>query len=242
MLVIPAMDIIDSEVVRLTQGDYNRKTVYSDDPLETAKRFQQAGVKKIHLVDLSGAKLGSPVHASLFGQIRTQTGVAIEAGGGVRFLADVDALFEAGLQLDTDQVMIGSLPFKNREEFVLIQKKYAAQILLTVDVWDREVKISGWQEETGQDIFSFIQEMKDSGITSFLITQIKRDGMLNGPDIELYQEIDDRFTDISVTVSGGVSSVKDMTDFPKMKTVTGIILGRAFYENHVTLDDIKNIS
>jgi len=238
--LIPAMDLLDNRAVRLEQGDYNKVTVYFEDPAALSLEFEKAGIKKIHLVDLSGARKGIPQHLSLFGEIKKKTGLVIEAGGGIRSFQDAERYFENGLVPGVDQVMIGSLPVKNKTEFGKVVAKYRESILLTVDVWGEDVRISGWAEDTGIDIISFMKQMRDQGIDHFLVTQIKRDGMLNGPDIDLYRKIDQNFRGISVTVSGGVSSMEDITGFPDLDTVSGIIIGKAFYEKKITLQQLQS--
>lgn len=237
MQLIPAMDIIDGEVVRLSQGDYNRKTVYSSDPVETAADFKSAGVGRLHLVDLSGAREGRVVHADLFGKIKRETGCVVEVGGGIRSRGDVELLYKAGIEAD-DFIMIGSLPFKDPEEFEAMAKEIGPQILLTVDVWGREVRISGWMEDAGSEVIPFIERMKQSGIHNYLVTQIERDGMLSGPDTALYEEICKAHPAISVIVSGGVASMDDLKGLPA--GVGGVIVGRAYYENKITLEDIRS--
>lgn len=239
MQLIPALDILDGQVVRLIRGDYSQKTVYSDQPVEMAGQFKDAGVKRLHLVDLSGAREKKPVHAGLFGKIKQVTNCRIEAGGGVRSLKDFELFFEAGLNLKEDFIMIGSLPFKNPAEFQVIQSRYAENILLTVDVWGRKVRISGWEEDTKQPIGEFLKKMTEGGIRQILVTQIKNDGMLSGPDYDLYREISDEFKGVQITVSGGMSNLKEAEDLKEISGVSGFIVGKAFYENKITLEDIQ---
>ena len=237
--LIPALDILDSEVVRLYQGDYNQKKVYSSKPVETALRFAEAGVSHLHLVDLSGARSGEIVHHKLFGEIKRATGCSIEVGGGIRSLRDVEKLQEEGIDTPDDQFMIGSLPFKNSNEFKKIQGRLDSRILLTVDVWGREVKISGWQEGTRKLVSPFMNEMKEMGVSNFLVTQIMRDGTMEGPDVELYKELDQFQPDVSVIVSGGFSNLTDLDGLKDIQNLKGIILGKAFYEGVITLENIK---
>ncbi|MDH4199189.1 MAG: HisA/HisF-related TIM barrel protein [Spirochaetia bacterium] len=239
MKLIPALDILDNRVVRLTQGDYLKSTVYSDDPVEIAVQFKNAGVQRLHLVDLSGARAGSPVHAKLFGEIKKSTGCMIEAGGGVRSLNDFELFFEHGLKPDEDLIMVGSLPFKDPKTFEDLQKHYLKNILLTVDVWDRNVKVSGWEEDTNVHILDFLEKIKNSGLDKLLVTQIKRDGMLSGPDVNLYKEISERFDELEVIVSGGISGLQDVSQISQIQGVCGFIVGRAFYEGKITLDEIR---
>ncbi len=238
MQLIPAMDIIDGEVVRLAQGNYDRKKVYSTDPIKTAREFAKAGVSRLHLVDLTGAKAGQVAHQELFGAIKKETGCVIEAGGGIRSRKEIEMLCRAGMDPETDFFMLGSLPFKNEKEFQAIAEEYGSQILLTVDVWARSVRIAGWQEEAGEEVLPFLGRMQSAGVKNFLVTQIQRDGMLSGPDRELYREICQEYGDISVIVSGGVASMDDLKDLPA--GVAGVIIGRAFYENRITLNDIRS--
>lgn len=242
MIAIPAMDIIDSSVVRLSQGDYKRRDTYNENPLELAEQFAHAGIKKLHLVDLSGAKESRPVHADLFSQIKKKTGVSVEAGGGIRSFEHVDTFFKAGLKKGEDEVMIGSLPFLNRPEFDRILEQYRESVLLTVDVWGESVKISGWQQDTEKDIYSFIEEMLEAGIEKFLVTQIKKDGMLTGPDIALYQSLLKKFPQIRLTASGGVSSIEDLEKLSEKVNADSVIVGRAFYENRISIEQMARFT
>lgn len=238
MHLIPALDIIDNCVVRLTQGDYNQKKIYSSDPEQVAEKFRQAGVTRLHLVDLDGAREGKPVHTRLFGEIKQRTGCIIEAGGGVRSIQDFEMYFQNGLKINEDFVMIGSLPFTDPVAFDEIRKKYLKNILLTVDVWERNVKISGWKVDTNIHIREFLESMAKIGISNILVTQIKRDGMLSGPDLELYKEISQEFPAFSVIVSGGISTMEEVPAMQGISGIKGFIVGRAFYENKISFDDI----
>ena len=241
MQIIPALDIIDDKLVRLIKGDYAEKIIYSDDPLATAQQFADAGVTRLHLVDLSGAKSAIPVHAKLFGQIKAKTGLQIEAGGGIRSIDHIEQYLNAGLTTD-DFFMIGSLPFTSPENFDQIVERFAKNILLTVDVWGRDIRISGWQKSAAMEIHSFLRKMVDRNLKSFLVTQIQKDGMLQGPDFDLYAEILSQHQNISLIASGGVSGVADFEKLKKISGLTGAILGRAFYENHITLQDLRSLT
>jgi len=239
MQLIPALDIIDNCVVRLSQGDYDKKTVYSDNPVMTAQNFKEAGVSRLHLVDLDGARQGRPVHTPLFGEIKKKTGCIIEAGGGIRGAGDVELYFQNGLNPDEDFVMIGSLPFTDPAAFEEIRKNYLRNILHTVDVWDRNVKISGWKVDTNLHLRDHLERMQDLGITNLLVTQIKRDGMLTGPDLDLYREIAEGFPGVRTIVSGGLSRIEDVEDLKTISGISGFIVGRAFYENKITFENIR---
>lgn len=238
MLIIPAIDILNGQAVRLQQGDFDKVTVYHDHPEELAVTFAQSGIRHLHLVDLSGAKQEQTVALKLFAKIKELSQCTIEAGGGIRSYEQVENFFQ---HFDTsqDKVMIGSLPFTNRREFLKIANRYAKSILLTVDVWQRQIRIKGWQEQTSQDLFDFLQEMQLAGIENFLITQIQRDGMLNGPDVFLYQEIIQKIPNIKLIASGGVSKIQDFIDLLPFSQIEGAILGRAYYENKITLPQVQ---
>lgn len=242
MIIIPALDLIDNCAVRLTQGDYKQKTIYSENPVDLAKSFcSLRNIQRLHLVDLSGAKAGSPRHTRLISQIKKETNCIIEAGGGIRSLENADSFFNEGaLDDQKDYLMIGTLPVKNPDEFERILNKYTGRILLTLDVWGEELKISGWQEETGIHLYDFMERMISLGVGDYLITQIKRDGMMNGPDFNLYENVLRRFPGIRLTASGGVSSIDDFKQLNEIPGLYGAILGRAFYENKITLDDLRN--
>ncbi len=238
MKIIPAMDLLDGCVVRLHQGDYEQVTIYNQDPLKQALEFKEAGFDRLHIVDLSGARSGSPQHAAIAAEIKQATGCSIEFGGGLRSLHDIEALVAAGLG-ENDYFMIGSLPFKNAAEFDKIVEKYAANLLLTVDVWQRDIRISGWQEDTRKDIFTFISECLERGLNSYLVTQIQKDGTLQGPDYELYEELLQRFANIELIASGGVGSLEHLEQLKKIKGLFGGILGKAFYAGNIILSDLK---
>ncbi|MDH4261510.1 MAG: HisA/HisF-related TIM barrel protein [Spirochaetia bacterium] len=239
MNLIPALDIIENCVVRLTQGDYNQKKIYSDNPVAVARKFKDSGVKRLHLVDLDGAREGKPVHTTLFGEIKKQTQCIIEAGGGIRSLEDFEQYFQCGLNVNEDFIMIGSLPLKEPDEFKKIRNKYLRNILLTVDVWERNVKISGWKVDTNIHIMDYLKDMEKLGIKNILVTQIKRDGMLTGPDIDLYKEISKQFPSFKTIVSGGISNINEASDLNLIPGINGFIVGRAFYENKISLNDIQ---
>ncbi|RME90925.1 MAG: 1-(5-phosphoribosyl)-5-[(5-phosphoribosylamino)methylideneamino]imidazole-4-carboxamide isomerase [Candidatus Hydrogenedentota bacterium] len=239
-MIIPAIDIIDGKVVRLTQGKYHQKTIYKDNPVEVAKDFEKAGAKRIHVVDLDGAKVGKSVNQHAIKKIRESISIPMEVGGGIRNQAGFKELLSMLAQ--NDKVMIGSMPIKNREEFVPLAKQYAENILLTVDVYGREIRISGWEEKTKLSLHDFIQEMMQLGLNEFLVTQIQKDGMLSGPDWDLYQELAEKHPKAKWIISGGVSSVEDLQKAKSLPYAHGIILGRAFYEGHVTLQDLATLN
>ncbi len=230
------MDLLDHQVVRLKQGDYEQVTVYDKNPLESAKKFHAAGFSRLHLVDLTGARQGTPFHGNLFAEIKRTTGMQLEAGGGLRSHAQVRKLFEAGLDKSTDYVMIGSLPFLNPGEFAAILAEFRNNILLTVDVWGDEIKIVGWREGSGERLLPFIEKMTAQGLNEFLVTQIQKDGMLTGPDFELYKTLVQTFPAARFIASGGVSSLADLHRL-RETGLYGAILGKAYYAGHISLEE-----
>lgn len=234
-MIIPAIDLLDGKVVRLSQGKYDQVTVYSEDPVAVARDFEKAGAKRLHIVDLSGARKGEPVNHDVIAAIREATDCVIEAGGGIRSKEGFEALMNCGLRPDSDKIMIGSMPIKQPEAFAELAKEYARQILLTVDVWGREIRISGWEEKTSIALHDFLAKMQSLGIRQFLVTQIQKDGMLSGPDWPLYEELTKTHPQAEFIVSGGVASKEDLLRAEKISGVAGVILGRAFYEGKVSL-------
>jgi len=240
MHLIPALDIIENHVVRLTQGDYNQKKIYSEDPVGVALKFKDAGVDRLHLVDLDGAREGKPVHIPLFGKIKEKTNCIIEAGGGIRNISDFENYFQCGLNINEDFIMIGSLPFLDPDSFQEILEKFSKNILLTVDVWERNIRISGWKVDTNIHIIEYLAKMEKLGISNILVTQIKKDGMLSGPDMDLYSEIAASFSSFRVIVSGGISGMEDVSKMRKVTGLEGFIVGRAFYENKISIEEIRD--
>ncbi len=239
MQIYPAIDILDGKVVRLLKGDYQKVQVYATDPVDIAMQFLASQVKKLHIVDLEGAKKKKPANIELISSIKKKTRLSIQTGGGVRSLEDFQHILDQCLDVEKDSVMIGSLIFKNPKEFEKILALYKKNILLTVDVWDRNVKISGWSEDAKTDIFSFIHKIISVyGINRFLVTQIQRDGTLEGPDVDLYKEINDQFKGISIIASGGVSCMEDIRSLRGNSALEGVVVGKAYYEGKITLKDI----
>ncbi len=243
MKIIPAIDLLASKVVRLSQGNYDKVKVYSNSPLSVAQEFADHGFSRLHIVDLSGAKNEKPFHTQLIRDIKKSTNCQIEMGGGIRNHSEAKHLFETCLDIETDRVMLGSLPFKNPDEFEKIVVDYASNILLTLDVWGETIFISGWRENSKKNIFACVPKFrKEFGINSFLVTQIKSDGLLDGPDIPLYQKILTENPHITLIASGGVSNIEDLKELAEATSVDGVVVGRAIYEKKISLDEIsKNI-
>ncbi|WP_108822483.1 1-(5-phosphoribosyl)-5-[(5-phosphoribosylamino)methylideneamino]imidazole-4-carboxamide isomerase [Dysgonomonas sp. Marseille-P4361] len=233
--IIPAIDIIDGKCVRLSQGDYNEKKVYNEDPLEVAKMFEDAGIKRLHLVDLDGAKAKHIVNTSVLEKIATNTKLIIDFGGGVQSDKDIEIAFNAGASMVTG----GSIAVRNRELFSgWIDKFGNDRIILGADCKDHKIAVSGWQEATSLDILDFIQDYTQKGITKVVCTDISKDGMLQGPSIDLYKEILSSFPELYLIASGGVSCFQDILDL-ESAGVPAVILGKAIYENRVTLKELS---
>lgn len=233
--IIPAIDIIDGKCVRLSQGDYAQKKVYNENPLEAAKQFEDAGIKRLHLVDLDGAKKGTIVNQKVLEMIASKTKLIIDFGGGIKTDADIRSVYNAGAHVAT----IGSLAVKNSELFFSWVKKYGPdKILLGADVKDEKIAINGWAEQTKISVFDFIKTNSEKGVKNIFCTDIAKDGMMQGASTELYKKIKDRFPSINLIASGGVSSLKDLESIQEAGC-SGVIIGKAIYEGSISLSHLK---
>ncbi|MFW6309831.1 MAG: 1-(5-phosphoribosyl)-5-[(5-phosphoribosylamino)methylideneamino]imidazole-4-carboxamide isomerase [Prolixibacteraceae bacterium] len=233
--IIPAIDIIDGKCVRLSQGDYNQKTIYDENPLEVAKRFEAAGIKRLHLVDLDGAKAAHIVNHKVLKEISSQTNLVIDFGGGLKSDKDLEIAFNAGAAMVTG----GSIAVKERETFLHWIEKYGPEkIILGADAKDGMIAVSGWQESTSLHIIDFISEYHKNGVKKVISTDISRDGMLAGPSFDLYDEIMQKLPVVEIIASGGISSMNDILKLSEMD-VPGVIVGKAIYEGKLDLNEIK---
>ncbi len=238
MRIIPAIDIIDGKCVRLTQGDYAQKKIYNKNPLDVAKEFEDADLKYVHLVDLDGAKKGSVVNWKVIEDIQGKTSLKVDFGGGVKTEEEVERL----LELDINQINIGSLAVKDPEIFISWMRKYHAEnFILSADVLDEKIMISGWQEPTALDLYEFVGQFVKEGLTFIACTDISTDGMLEGPNFGLYKKLKKRFPQLKIIASGGVSSIDDLKELKYIK-VDGAIVGKAFYEGKITLKELKDVN
>ena len=235
MIIIPAIDIIDGKCVRLTQGDYAQKTVYNENPLEVAKEFEAAGIKRLHLVDLDGAKAGAVKNWKVLENIAANTNLVIDFGGGIKTEEDVQLVFNAGAAMAT----IGSLAVKNEELFAEWITRFGAEkFLLGADVKDAKIAIGGWLETTEIDIYSFIDKYIKYGIHQLFCTDVSKDGLLQGPSLTLYEQIIARFPDIHFIASGGVATIDDLHALHKIGC-SGVIVGKAIYEGRIAIDELR---
>ena len=233
--IIPAIDIIDGKCVRLSQGDYNDKKVYNENPVEVAKMFEDAGIKRLHLVDLDGAKAKKIINHAVLENIAANTSLIIDFGGGVQSDEDIQIAFNSGAKMVTG----GTIAVKNKELFSGWITRYGHNaIILGADAKDKKIAVGGWQQSTSLDIFDFISDYKKLNINKVICTDITKDGMLQGPSIELYKEILEKFPNLYLIASGGVSSFQDILDL-EAAGVPAVILGKAIYENRVTLKELS---
>lgn len=238
MRIIPAIDIIDGKCVRLSKGDYDTKKIYNESPLEVAKQFEDAGIQYVHIVDLDGAKAKHIVNYKVLEQIAAQTNLRIDFGGGLKSDADLHIAFESGAK----QITGGSIAVKNRELFTHWVQKYGRErIILGADATNEKIAINGWQEESNEELIPFIQEYLKKNIQYVICTDIAKDGMLEGPSFELYKKIiaqsDSR---LKLIASGGISTFDEL---PKLKEIgcEGVIIGKAIYENRISLKQLEKL-
>jgi phosphoribosylformimino-5-aminoimidazole carboxamide ribotide isomerase len=235
MTIIPAIDIIEGKCVRLTQGDYSQKKIYNERPLEVAKQFEDAGLNRLHLVDLDGAKEGKVKNWKVVETIAGKTSLVIDFGGGIKTDKDVQIVFDSGAKLAT----VGSVAVKNEKEFVNWLLQFGAErFLLGADVKDEKIAIHGWQETSDIWVYDFIEKYIQHGVKQIFCTDVSKDGKLEGPAIDLYKEIIGRFPDLHFIASGGVSSMKDLEELEKFGCKAAIV-GKAIYENRISLEDLK---
>jgi phosphoribosylformimino-5-aminoimidazole carboxamide ribotide isomerase len=235
MELIPAIDIIDGKCVRLTHGDYAQKKIYNEHPLEVARQFEDAGLKRLHLVDLDGAKAGAVKNWKVLDSIAGKTGLAVDFGGGIKREADVKIVFECGAKLAT----VGSVAVKDEAEFLLWLERYGPEaFFLGADVRDEKITISGWLEKTDIWVYDFIQQYFDKGVRHVFCTDVSKDGALQGPSVALYKNIVEKFPELHFVASGGVASVDDLHRLQEAGC-KGAIIGKAIYEGRISLKELK---
>ncbi|MBP6610778.1 MAG: 1-(5-phosphoribosyl)-5-[(5-phosphoribosylamino)methylideneamino]imidazole-4-carboxamide isomerase [Paludibacter sp.] len=232
--IIPAIDLIDAKCVRLSQGDYAQKTVYNENPLEVAKMFEDAGIRRLHLVDLDGAKAHHIVNHKVLEQIASKTNLIIDFGGGLKSDNDLRIAFESGASMITG----GSIAVRDSETFLSwIQKFGAEKIILGADVKDEKVAVGGWIETTDIELMPFISNYISKGISKVICTDISKDGMLQGPALDLYKKMLTIEPDMYLIASGGVSSLDDIIQLNEAG-VPAVITGKAIYEGKFKLSDL----
>ena len=236
MRIIPAIDIIDGKCVRLSKGDYNTKKIYNENPLEVAKSFEDAGIQYLHLVDLDGAKSSRIINHKVLEQIATKTKLKIDFGGGLKTDEDLKIAFESG----ANQITGGSIAVKNPPLFKEWINQYGTEkIILGADANNRKIAVSGWLEESNEEVIQFIQNYQKDGISYVICTDIAKDGMLEGPSFDLYQEILTLCENVKLIASGGISTFDEL---PKLSELgcEGTIIGKAIYEGRISLKQLEN--
>ena len=233
--IIPAIDIIEGKCVRLTHGDFARKTVYSDDPLELAKRFESIGLRRLHMVDLDGAKSGRPANLAVLESVAAGTGLTIDYGGGIKTEGDLENVFAAGASIAN----IGSLALKEPDTFVGWLDKFGGErILLGADCKNERLAVNGWQTETEVSVFDFLERMNSRGVRKAFVTDIGRDGAMAGPSLDLYKRIIAKIPELDLIASGGVSSILDVEELERVGC-RGVIVGKAIYEGRISEEELS---
>lgn len=235
MRIIPAIDIIDGKCVRLSKGDYNTKKIYNENPLEVAKEFEAHGINYLHLVDLDGAKSKHIVNHKVLEQIATKTSLKIDFGGGLKTDEDLKIAFECG----ANQVTGGSIAVKDPDVFKSWLAKFGSEkVILGADANNEKIAVSGWQEESEEELIPFIKTYLKEGIKYVICTDISKDGMLQGPSFELYEKILKSVQDIKLIASGGISTFDEL---PRLADIgcEGTIIGKAIYEGRITLKQLE---
>lgn len=236
MRIIPAIDIIDGKCVRLSKGDYDTKKIYNENPLEVAKEFQDYGIEYLHLVDLDGAKSSRIINHKVLEQITSKTNLKVDFGGGLKSNEDLKIAFESG----ANQITGGSIAVKNPDIFQKWINQYGAnKIILGADANNEKIAISGWLEESTEEVIPFIKNYQSKGIDYVICTDISKDGMLQGPSFELYEKILLQCNNIKLIASGGISTFDEL---PKLAEIgcEGVIIGKAIYEGRIGLKELEN--
>ncbi len=238
MRIIPAIDIIDGKCVRLTQGDYEQKKIYNEDPLEVAKMYEDAGITFLHLVDLDGARSGRIINTPVLERIASQTRLHIDFGGGIKRDADIETAFNSGAR----QVTCGSIAVKEPGTVLKWVEDYGTnRLIVGADVKDRKIAVHGWKETTSLEIEDLLHTYVAEGLEYVICTDIATDGMLQGPNFGLYEDLLNTFPSIKLIASGGVSSMDDLHRLQEM-SVDGVIIGKAIYEGRITLEELKKFA
>lgn len=237
MRIIPAIDIINGKCVRLTQGDYGKVKVYREDPVDVALEFQNADLEYLHLVDLDGAKKGKVINWDVVEEIQGKTALMVDFGGGVKMEEDVQRLLDLGV----NQINIGSLAIKEPKKFSSWMEKYGAEnFILSADVRNENVMINGWLESANFRLFDLVEQFITDGLQYLTCTDIGLDGMLKGPNIALYKKLKNKFPNLKIIASGGISSLEDLKELNYIQ-MHGAIIGKAIYEGKLKLEELKNI-
>lgn len=237
MNIIPAIDLLDGQVVRLQKGDYAKKTIYNHDPLREAEKFKAAGFSHIHIVDLNGAKSGQFENLPIIRSIINELGLSVQTGGGVRSQKDIDLLLDAGIS----GVICSSMAVKKPDLWIKAVENHPEEMILGLDLKDGKMAYGGWLKTSDAPIEEFINPMIDAGLKTVLSTDISRDGMLSGPNVEMYKDLQKRFPTLDWIASGGVSNLQDLIELQN-HNLYGVVVGRAYYEGNIRLDEMRNLN
>lgn len=231
--LIPAIDIINGQCVRLTKGDYEQKTVYGQ-PLDMAREFERIGFQRLHVVDLDGAKSKHIVNSAVLQNITTETALTVDFGGGIKTDEDIEAAFASGAAM----VTVGSIAVTQPDRFIAWLDKYGAdRMILGADVRNGKISINGWKEDSEEDLLPFLRKYIDAGVRNVLCTEISKDGTLAGPAIDLYQRVMDTYPQLHLIASGGVSSINDIKALDAAG-IPAVVFGKAIYEGKINLEEL----
>ena len=232
--LIPAIDIIDGQCVRLTKGDYDQKTVYRDSPAEVAREFESFGFKRLHVVDLDGAKSKHIVNDAVLNAITSNTSLTVDFGGGIKTDGDIEKAFASGAAM----VTIGSIAVTQPELFMGWLEKYGSErMILGADVRHGMISINGWKEDSSEELLPFLKKYVEAGVKNVLCTEISKDGTLAGPAIDLYKKVMDTYPQLHLIASGGVSSKEDILALDKAG-IPAVVFGKAIYEGKINLKEL----
>jgi len=235
--LIPAIDIINGQCVRLTKGNYDQKTVYRDSPAEVAQEFESIGFKRLHVVDLDGAKSKHIVNTAVLRQIVLQTHLCVDFGGGIKTDDDIETAFANGAEM----VTVGSIAVTNPDLFISWLQIYGAdRLILGADVRNGKISINGWKEDSTEDLLPFLKKYIDAGVKNVLCTEISKDGTLQGPAIDLYKRVMQEYPDLHLIASGGVSSIDDIRALDAAG-IPAVVFGKAIYEGKIDLHELINV-
>lgn len=236
MEIIPAIDIIEGKCVRLFKGDFKLKKVYSSNPLKIARLFEKAGIRRLHLIDLDGAKQGRVKNWETISKIVKNTKLRIEFGGGIQDEKDIKKLLALGI----DRVILGSLALKKPKGFKKILKKFGSKkIIVALDLKRNKIYCRGWQEESKRELISFLKNLIKLGIKTIICTDIERDGVLKGPNFSLYKKLVKEFPNLEIIAAGGIRNKEDLKKLSKIGA-QGAVVGKAIYEKNIKISDLKN--
>lgn len=236
MTIIPAIDLLDGNVVRLHKGDYDQATVYNDDPVEEARTFKNAGFTHIHVVDLNGAREGEFINLKHIRNIIRDTGLSVQTGGGIRTYEDAEMLLKEGLT----KIICSSMAVRNRKDWLKVLGVFRDRAILGMDLKEGKVAYAGWEETMEDSLESFLEPMLEQGLEEVLCTDISRDGTLEGPNTELYSDLMKRFPGLQFIASGGVGGYNDLVELKEVG-IGAVVVGRAYYEGKISLDEMTGL-